>query len=186
MVRANDKRDRLIAAAKTLIHQQGYCDTSLADIAHTSHVPLGGVYYYFKAKHDLARAVIEEHRRDVRSLLDECTRSCNEPRARLRCLIVARADFAEATARHGCPIGGLCQELSKCSPALSTSARSIIDMELNWLTSQLHAIGVAGPGHLARHMLVRFQGASLLAHSLGDAEVFRQELKNLQAWIDAL
>ena len=132
------------------------------------------------------QAVIEEHRRDVQSLLDECTRSCNGPRARLQRLIAARAGFAETTARYGCPIGGLCQELSKCDPALSTAARSIFDIELNWLTEQLRGMGVSGPEHLARHVLARFQGASLLAHSLDDADVFRRELKHLEASVDAL
>ncbi|MBI3606932.1 MAG: TetR/AcrR family transcriptional regulator [Nitrospirae bacterium] len=58
-----DKRTRLIEAANTLVQQQGFNQTTLADIALKSKVPLGNVYYYFKTKDDIGHALIE-HRTD--------------------------------------------------------------------------------------------------------------------------
>ena len=55
------KRARLVAAACQLVHQQGVESTTLADIAQAGGVPLGNVYYYFKTKNDIVRAVVETH-----------------------------------------------------------------------------------------------------------------------------
>ncbi|MEJ2760183.1 MAG: helix-turn-helix domain containing protein [Gammaproteobacteria bacterium] len=41
MPRSSDKRERLIEAAKSLIHRRGFHRTTLADIAAESAVPLG-------------------------------------------------------------------------------------------------------------------------------------------------
>ena len=60
MPRTSDKKERLISAAKTLIHTQGFGATSLADIAEASDVPLGNVYYYFRSKDKLFNAVFKE------------------------------------------------------------------------------------------------------------------------------
>ena len=55
------KRDRLVAAARTTIHQQGVEKTTLADIAAAADVPVGNVYYYFKTKDELVAAVLDSY-----------------------------------------------------------------------------------------------------------------------------
>jgi TetR/AcrR family transcriptional repressor of nem operon len=40
------KRERLVAAACQLFHQQGVEMTTLADIAQAADVPVGNIYYY--------------------------------------------------------------------------------------------------------------------------------------------
>ena len=60
MPRTSNKRERLLAAARDLIHEQGFKPTTLADIARESDVPLGNVCYYFKSKDDIAGAIILE------------------------------------------------------------------------------------------------------------------------------
>ena len=59
MPRTSDKRERLVNSADTLILRQGFKQTTLADIADDSGVPLGNVYYYFKSKEDIGMSVIE-------------------------------------------------------------------------------------------------------------------------------
>jgi AcrR family transcriptional regulator len=59
--RGPGKRERLVAAAAQMLHQQGVEATTLADIAKAAGIPLGNVYYYFKAKSDIITAVIEAH-----------------------------------------------------------------------------------------------------------------------------
>jgi TetR/AcrR family transcriptional regulator, transcriptional repressor for nem operon len=53
------KRDRLIAAAARLLHEQGVERTTLAEIAQLAEVPAGNVYYYFKTKDEVIAAVVE-------------------------------------------------------------------------------------------------------------------------------
>jgi len=59
MAKTRDKRQSLIDATKKLIYRQGYNITTLADMALEADMPLGNVYYYFKAKDDIAAAVLE-------------------------------------------------------------------------------------------------------------------------------
>ena len=47
---AAGKRERLVAAACLVLHEQGVERTTLADIAQAADVPVGNVYYYFKTK----------------------------------------------------------------------------------------------------------------------------------------
>ena len=87
--------------------------TTLADIARAAGVPLGNVYYYFKAKSDIIAAVIEMHAGSVRSMLAGLEASQQDPAARLKELFAALAGEGEMVARYGCPHGTLCQELAR-------------------------------------------------------------------------
>ena len=64
--RQTDKRDRLIQTAVTLVHQQGFHHTTLADIAQQAQVPLGTVYYFFKTKEAIGEALVEHYLRKYR------------------------------------------------------------------------------------------------------------------------
>ena len=55
----NDKKERLLKAAQSLIHRQGFHHTTLAAISEESGVSLGNMYYYFKTKEDILAAVTE-------------------------------------------------------------------------------------------------------------------------------
>src|SRR6185437_2284180 len=63
------KRERLVAAASQLVHEQGIERTTLAEIAKAADVPAGNVYYYFKTKDEVVTAVIEAHAQQVRTTL---------------------------------------------------------------------------------------------------------------------
>src|SRR5690348_2786115 len=95
-----DKRQRLIAAAREVIHQQGVETTTIADIARSADVPVGNVYYYFKTKDELVAAAIDGHVADVRALL-ESLESGRSPQARLKALIRELTAQRELAARYG-------------------------------------------------------------------------------------
>src|SRR5258707_7410787 len=112
MPRTSDKLGRLMDAARELIHRQGFNQTTLADIAQESGVPLGNVYYYFKTKDEIASAVIEEYRRHVAETLRSLDQSEGDPKKRLVLIIKSLATEKVEVADHGCPVGSLCQELN--------------------------------------------------------------------------
>lgn len=62
------KRERLVAAASRVLHEQGVEKTTLADIARVAEVPLGNVYYYFKTKDRLVEAAIDAHALNFRAM----------------------------------------------------------------------------------------------------------------------
>ena len=52
-------RDRILAAAATLMYQQGVAGTSTEALQAAAGVSASQVYHYFNDKHSLTRAVIE-------------------------------------------------------------------------------------------------------------------------------
>src|SRR5215468_5327536 len=106
------KRERLVAAATELLHQQGVERTTLADIAHAADVPVGNVYYYFKTKDQLVEAALREHGNTLKAGLAALDRR-RTPQARLKALIRLWVQQRELSAIYGCPFGTLACELDK-------------------------------------------------------------------------
>src|SRR5918911_1546987 len=110
--RKQGKRERLVAGARQVIHQQGVERTTIADIAQAADVPVGNVYYYFKTKDELVRAALGEHAGRLAAFTAELDR-LPDPRQRLIALVASWVDQRETAARHGCPTGTLAAELDK-------------------------------------------------------------------------
>lgn len=185
MPRTSDKRDRLINAARDLIHQHGYNQTTLADIAEESGVPLGNVYYYFKTKDEIAAAVLKQRELDFAQLFASWENLA--PRQRINKLVEFLAANAEPMAEHGCPVGSLCQELNKQRNALSAQADSLLQLQLDWLITQFRDFSTGEKAkENAMYLLAFLQGSTLLANSLHDPEVLRLQVKQIKRWLKSL
>src|SRR6476620_9257184 len=125
LVRGTDKRARLIAAARELIHEQGAHPTTLAEVAQHADVPAGNVYYYFKTKEELIRAVVDDYIGQADAMLAELDR-LRTPASRLKGLTRGWLDVADTVADHGCPVGSLCAELNRCDGPLSGAGAAIL------------------------------------------------------------
>lgn len=186
MPRTSNKRDKLLEAARELIHQQGYRHTTLAEIAERSEVPLGNVYYYFKTKDDLAAAVIKEHLESFSSQFKRWDSEISDPKARLHTLLDYIETMKDVLAEAGCPIGSLCQELSKEDGPLAEQAGNILTMQLAWVQAQFEALEYENARALATELVINMQGISLLANSLNDAEMVTEQVTRLKGWLDKL
>ncbi len=182
MPRTSDKRQRLLAAAKSLFHSQGFLRTTLADIAEKSGVPLGNVYYYFKSKDDIAVAVIDERIEEFQSVIGQWEAD-PDPRHRLLSFLELPEAMRDAVARHGCPIGGLALELNKESSELVGKSRKIINVHLQWIIKQFRLLDKEEAEELGREFIARLQGAALLANTLGNPEVVREQNRRLRNWL---
>ena len=107
------KRERLIAAALQLLHQQGIERTTLADIAKAADVPAGNVYYYFKTKDEVIGAVIEAHVQQIKTTLAAIDARHRSPKSRLKDFVREFTAQSEIVAQFGCPLGSLCSEAGK-------------------------------------------------------------------------
>ncbi|VWX46721.1 TetR/AcrR family transcriptional regulator [Novosphingobium sp. 9U] len=65
---AQARRERIIAAARTLFAQHGFDGTGMAQIAKESQILVGQIYRDFAGKEDLIAAIVE---RDIADLLDD-------------------------------------------------------------------------------------------------------------------
>jgi len=183
--RATGKRERLIAGARQVLHEQGVEVSTLADIALAADVPVGNVYYYFKTKDELVAAAIDAHAADIRAMLGEFERS-RTPRARLKAFVRALADQGDLTARFGCPHGTLCSELGKRGDELSDAAPQLMQIPIDWAEQQFRELGRRDAHDLAVALIASYQGISLLTNAFGDPRLMEREARRLERWIDEL
>lgn len=184
MISAPEKKERLTEAAAVLIHRQGFAQTTLADIAGAAKVALGSVYYYFKSKDDVAKAILHRRQADISHALEKMDQ-LPDPYARLEALIKIWVDDRDIDALYGCPIGSLCYELAKGRGPLSSEAAQPFKKLLAWCEKQFRLMGNSKQRApvLALHMVASLQGISLIANALGDPDSILAEAKFLSGWL---
>jgi TetR/AcrR family transcriptional repressor of nem operon len=184
-LRINDKRDRLIEAARALFHLRGYGETSLADIAKESGVPVGNVYYYFKTKEDIASAVIEQHAERL-AALGRKAEQLPDARARIMGMLDDLASDREKIAANGCPMGSLCIEFGKRDSRLRAEANRLLLKIVAWVEHQFAAMGRADAHTLAVQFVSTIQGAGIVALAMRDPAVVDQEIRRLKSTLEAM
>lgn len=181
-----DKRSRLVEAAATLVHEQGFHRTTLADISDASGVPLGNVNYYFKTKEAIGAAVVDRLLCAYESLRASWE-SAPDPRRRLESFVHMTVENREALARSGCPVGTLCAELHKDGGPLAERAAQVFGELLTWLEAQFRLLGKADESRdLAAHLLSAVEGASLLTLTFHDSRYVAREADHLKRWLHSL
>ncbi|MFI4954871.1 MAG: TetR/AcrR family transcriptional regulator [Gammaproteobacteria bacterium] len=186
MPRKTDKRVRLIEAAKYLIHKQGFNLTTLADIAQEADVPLGNVYYYFKTKDAIGEAVLENRAKELHERLQSWEQS-TDLYARLSALLNFEIEQAETTARSGCPIGSLCQELAKQGGTLADAAAKLLNDTLHWCEKQFRGLGFGQrAAELANQFIALVQGSSLMTSTFKDPKLTSKMAALTEQWLKDL
>jgi TetR/AcrR family transcriptional regulator, transcriptional repressor for nem operon len=179
------KRERLIAAACQMVHEQGVEKTTLAHIAAAAGVPLGNVYYYFKTKDDIVRAIVEAHLAEASELLAAIEAAHAEPRDRLKALFGALSEQTDLIARYGCPLGSLCLELDKRADGPGIAAE-LMRTPIDWSARQFRALGRPDAPDLAVQLMARYQGTALLTNTFRDPDLMTRESARVADWIDSL
>ena len=179
------KRERLVASARELFHQQGVEKTTIAEIAHAADVPAGNVYYYFKTKDELVGAAIDGYASDVQALLRSLD-THRTPQARLKALIRELTVHRELTAQYGCPMGTLCSELDKRTDGPDRTCAQMLQLPIEWAERQFRAMGRRDARDLAVALIASYQGIALLTNTLRDPELMTRETRRLERWIDSL
>lgn len=179
------KRERLVASAGDLFLREGAESPTLAEIAQAADVPPGNVYYYFKTRDELVRAVIEARAHEIRALLDSVD-GRSTPRLRLKALTRSWSDVADLVAAHGCPIGGLASDLRHRSDGLGDEAADLLQLIVDWAAAQFRALGRRDARELGVALLAGVQGASVLANALQDPKLLTREVRRLERWIDVI
>jgi TetR/AcrR family transcriptional regulator, transcriptional repressor for nem operon len=185
MTNSVGKRERLVAAARQMVYQQGIEKTTLADIAAAAGVPLGNVYYYFKTKSDLVSAIVESHMAEAHALLAAIDAAHPAPRDRLKAVFAALSGQTEMIARYGCPQGSLCVELDKRAEGAGPAAE-LMRVSVEWAQRQFEAMGRPDADDLAVQMIARYQGTALLTSAFRDPRLMEREAARVAEWIDAL
>jgi TetR/AcrR family transcriptional regulator, transcriptional repressor for nem operon len=179
------KRERLVAAACQVLHEQGVERTTLADIAQAAGVPVGNVYYYFKTKDQLVEAAINAHGERLKTTLAALDRR-RTPQARLKGIIGEWTSQRELVARYGCPFGSLACELDKRTTGLDRTAAGMLGILTGWVEQQFRSMGRSDARDLAVALVASYQGIALLTNTFRDPELMAIQGRRLARWIDSL
>jgi AcrR family transcriptional regulator len=184
---SSGRREKVAAAAAKATYEQGFRQTTLADIARAANVPIGSVYYYFKSKEDVAEAVIGALSERYDRLQEGWERPGDAKRSILA-FVEMIVDKADTLKRYGCPIGSLGTELGKEGNARTRDLGRIFSGTLAWMTTKFSALGCdqATAAAHAHHVLTVLEGATLLSHVFGSRDPIDREGERLRVWIEAL
>jgi AcrR family transcriptional regulator len=180
------KRERLIAAALQLLHQQGVERTTLADIAKAADVPVGNVYYYFKTKDEVIGAVIDAHVQQVKTTLAAIEARHRSPKSRLKAFVREFTAQSELVAQFGCPLGSLCSELDKRVTVPGLPAAELMRLPIEWAEDQFRSLGRSDARDCAVDLLAAYEGSALLANTMRDPKILSGAARRIDRWIDTL
>lgn len=181
------KRRYILTTAGELFYQHGFHRTSLADIAEATGIPKGNFYFYFKTKDEILNAVIDRRIEGLKELLSDWEAQYSNPIDRLLRLSEIPLRGGADIARHGCPMGTLVLELVKQDDGRKLHARGMFDLLLSWAEAQFAELVDAREGRkMARHLLMRLQGATVLAASYCDESWLFDEQHAIREWLEGL
>lgn len=182
---ASDKRDRLTRAASTLVLTRGFERTSIADIAQAADVPTGSVYYYFKTKDDVARAIIDASLVETRHLISTWNEQPG-PRERLYAYIDRAASDAESYVEFGSAVATITADLRRHSDALGNEAAAVMQELIDWVASEFEQLGFAHDAAAARamHLVSGLEGGAALSHTLQSTAPIVREAAHLRRWVE--
>jgi AcrR family transcriptional regulator len=179
-------RTRFLQAAVKVTHRHGFGPAAIADIAKEARVPLGNVYYHFRTKDEIGKAIIDLRVSRFRKLLEKLNKA-ESPKERLCGFVQIKIKNSKDLASRGCPVGTLCSELQKHGGAAARRSRVLFAMALAWMEEQFKAIGKGADSRgLAVHLLSATQGVSVLAHTFHDPGLITKEAARLKKWIRSL
>lgn len=180
-------RDQIVEAADQLFYRQGYEHTSFSDIANAVQISRGNFYYHFKSKDEILDAVINVRLANTRKMLEKWEIEGEKPEDRIRSFIHILIGNRAKIKRYGCPVGTLCTELAKLNHASQSEANRLFTLFRTWLRKQFRAMGrKADADALAMHVLAFSQGVATLANTFHDEKFIRQEVKQMEDWLDSL
>jgi len=181
---ATDKRERLVSAAIERFHRKGYARTSLADVAKAAGISTGNVFYYFKAKDDLARAVVDEWCRLLAGYL-EALEPERDPWQRLEGFVEQARVMREMYVTLGCPLAGLTRDLRQEGDALKSEVARIYAVQFQWLAAQFQLAGFspADAEEHSRSLMTRYHGSILLAYAQNEDGMIDREVTSLKTWL---
>jgi AcrR family transcriptional regulator len=180
-------QQRIIDAANQLFYRKGYNRTSFTDVVDEAGVPRGNIYYYFKTKDEMLKAVIEHRLETTTIMLAEWDRNIKTPLDRLERFVQIMYDSTPALLRSGCPMGSLNVELMKDQPELKEDAKRLFDLFQQWIARQFSEMGYPDEAReLSLQLLSRGQGTIVIAQIYQDPGFLERGTKDINRWLENL
>jgi len=190
-------RDRILDVAEALILDHGYAATSIDQIIAGVGITKGAFFYHYKAKKDLAQALIDRFARaDHRLLHETMARAENLSRDPLQQLLIFTGLFIETAEKleepyPGCLFASYCYE----SGQFDADVLAVIEQAmLEWrhvLGDKMRAAIEAHPygdeidvDGLADMFTAVIEGAFIMSRVFKDPRTFAQQMRHYRRYLE--
>jgi TetR/AcrR family transcriptional regulator, transcriptional repressor for nem operon len=196
MGRTSDAREKILAAAESLIELRGYSALGVAEICEAAGVPKGSFYYFFKSKEALALAVLDGHWAAQRDGWNVALGGDEEPVRRLRKLFEA-TQAEQLAGQHscgtvsGCLFGNLTLELSNQTEQIRERLQQIFNEQVDMVDQvvvealERGEVTVTDTHEAARSIVAQLEGQVLLAKLYNDTGLLDTMWANAKSLLGA-
>jgi TetR/AcrR family transcriptional repressor of nem operon len=191
--KTDSTKERIIATAMRLFHQQGYASTGMAEILEEAHANSGSLYHFFKTKEDLLLAVLDHYSQLLYPVvIDPAFATTDDAIGRIFSVLAGYREMLKATGcTRGCPIGNLALELADSRPLVR---EKISQNFAGWCAAIKKCLDEAGdrlPTDLDRDRLARFvltvmEGGIMQARGHRDIKPYDESVAQLRDYFDRL
>ena len=170
----SDTRTRILDLANQLTQSKGFNGFSYLDLAAEIGIKNSSIHYHFKAKSDLALAMVERHRITTAESFARLDHQIESPQARLAAVI----RYFEADLHDGkiCLCGMMAAEFQSVSLEVQRELALYFRGFQDWLSKQFSEMGHPNPPVAALQFLSVLEGSLLLARLQGDVSIVSQAL----------
>jgi TetR/AcrR family transcriptional regulator, transcriptional repressor for nem operon len=179
-------RDRIVAAAATLMNARGVAGTSTEDVQAAAEVSASQIYHYFGDKRSLTRAVIEYQTDTIVGIQETLLVHLDDVDALRAWAELIVAFQRNGGYRGGCPLGTLASELAESDADAREDLAAGYRRWQRAIRTGLGAMADRGeflPGtnidSLATALLTTLQGGLLLTKTLRDPEPLETALNTM-------
>jgi len=179
------KRDTLIDAARELFGAHGFHAVGVDAILEKTGISKRTLYKYFRSKEDLILAVIRHYDESFRNyLVREVEARGDAAYEQLLAIFdVAEQWFSEANF-HGCIAVKAIGEFSEKNKAIQRSCEEFIRLIGEYLERLAVKAGARDPQHLAKELVLLFEGAIVMAVVSRNPKVAQQAKAMAQRCVD--
>jgi AcrR family transcriptional regulator len=173
-------KDDMLARLMTLFRQKGFDGASLADISAATGLGKSSLYHHFpNGKEEMAVQVLAYLEAQLEQALFEPLRGAGSPRKKLDRMLDAIDRFYEG-GKRACLLERLCASVDA-----KRFRRPLGRAFATWIDAvEALAVEAGLPPPLARRraedMVVRIEGALIVAAGSGDPEVFARAMRDLR------
>lgn len=186
-------RQKLLAAAITLIRRNGYAATSVDDLCKAAGVTKGAFFHHFASKERLAVAAAEHFTSVAAEWFGHAPfLKLADPVDRILGYVDFRLErLSDDLSQSSCLLGTLVQEAYESSGAIREACFAGIQRQAGGIEAdcaaaiEAHGLGL-DPHALALHTQAVLQGAFIIAKAAGSMEPAEQSLVHLKRYLAML
>lgn len=188
-------KDKLLAAATTLIRTKGYSATTVDDLCLKAGVSKGTFFHNFKSKEDLAVAAAQNWSLQTGEFFKAAPyHSKKDPLDRFIGYIRFRKEILQGDVpEFTCLVGTMVQEIYSSNPEITQACYESIFGHADSLKNDIEEAkklyakkGKWTSESLALHTQAVLQGAFILAKASGDVKIASQSVDHLENYIRLL